>query len=34
MGQVQVFVIISTIIWIVIYSVATWYFLDRRLNLE
>lgn len=34
MGQVQVFVIISTIIWIVIYSVATWYFMDRRLNLE
>lgn len=32
--QVQVSVIISTLVLIAVYGVVTWYFLDKRLNLE
>ena len=32
--QFQVSVIVSTLILIAIYAVVTWYFLDRKLNLE
>ena len=32
--QVQVMIIVSALAMIVIYSAATWYLLDRRINLE
>jgi hypothetical protein len=32
--QFQLVLIVSTLILIAVYSGVTWYFLDRRLNLE